>query len=599
MRRVKRKLGGLSLRHRLIISSVLCVLLPSLITIVVSSYLTKDTLEQRAIKQSKDTLSMIELSISGYFNNLLNISNYIQFNSEINSILKGNLKDAELQSTSQLGGLQHAKITKNLENVMAFSAPTYITILLPNGAYYTNYSTYEYDPENFFKQSWFNKIEKQNFYESYWIGGHQTYIHSRSNENPYLMTIVRTMQISGNTYGYIIVSVNEKEISNVFQQFTESSGQQFMLIDSNGTILSHPNSKNVSKDLTHNEHLSLKQTDWGIVTQDEKEYLMVNHPISFSDWELVSLVPYKETVGDIGTISRTTLLIQFIFFSIFLVVLIYLVKEFTEPIAKLSRTVEEVEKGNLQIRSGIRGEADIAKLGSSFDKMLNRIQDMIKQIKIEETYKRKAELEMLQAQVNPHFLFNVLNSIRLKIILKGDKESASLIQSLSLLLRMTINRNNEFIALKEEIEIVHHYVKLMNFRHQEHLELISHVDAEILQEEVPRFFIQPLIENALIHGFDREGGKVFLSAWLKEESLFIRIKDNGRGMTDKELENLKDHIFHSSNNEYAGKRDSFTGIGVKNVYQRLMMIYGANFHMEITSKRNEGTEFMFYIPLKK
>src|SRR5690606_5826160 len=148
-----------------------------------------------------------------------------------------------------------------------------------------------------------------------------------------------------------------------------------------------------------------------------------------------------------------------------------LISRLTKPMQRLGRVAAQVESGRLEVRSHIRGSDEIGQLGRSFDQMLDRVAAMIEQIRTEQTLKRKAELDMLQAQINPHFLFNVLNSIRMRIMMKGDADSAALISSLAALLRMTINRSNELIPLREEADTVVHYVRLMNFRHNEQIQL--------------------------------------------------------------------------------------------------------------------------------
>ncbi|WP_196305230.1 sensor histidine kinase [Metabacillus sediminilitoris] len=593
------KFATLSLRQRLIISAILCVLLPSLITFLVSNYFTKDVLQERAVKQSEDTLRLLDLNITSYLDNLMYVSNYIQFNNEITSILKENqyhyTKDGPV---SKLSALQYVKISRNLEDMTDLLSPSYITILMKNGFSYTNYPGYEYDPNNFYKQEWFDNIKDLNFYETYWLGAHPTYIESQKKKNPYLITIARAIEISGKTYAYTIISINEKEISNIFEQFASNDEQTLMLINSEGTIISNQNEQEIQKKFSYIKQIQNNQENYSIVDYKNKEYLLVSRSLSNADWKLVSLVPYKKTVGNINTITRTTLLLQGVLFFIFLIILIYLVNELTKPVSRLSHVTKEVENGNLQIRSGIKGNGDIALLGNSFDKMLDKIEEMIEQIKIEENGKRKAELEMLQAQINPHFLFNVLNSIRLKIIMNGDKDSAKLIQSLSSLLRMTINRNNEFIPLYEEIEVVDHYVRLMNFRHKGYIEIINDLASNTILEEIPRFFLQPLIENAIIHGFDQKGGTIIISSWIEDDVLIIRLNDNGKGMDVERLQLLKQKYMNKTFNHQLENKASLTGIGINNVYQRLMMIYGETFRMEIDSQRSKGTEIKFYIPRK-
>jgi two-component system, sensor histidine kinase YesM len=248
----------------------------------------------------------------------------------------------------------------------------------------------------------------------------------------------------------------------------------------------------------------------------------------------------------------------------------------------------------------VSGNSDVAKLAQSFDTMLDTIEKMIEQIKEQEEEKRMAELEMLQAQINPHFLFNVLNSIRLKIRLSGDKDSAQLIYSLSALLRMTINRNNAFIPLSEELTIVRHYLELMNFRHQDDIELKILITDEIEKIKVPRFFLQPIVENAFIHGYNQSKGTITIAAALRNQDILtLQVTDDGVGMDEIALHSLRSDVFADKNQKKIKNIHSFNGIGVQNVFQRMKMVYGDDFRLEIESTAGVGTTFTFYIPIGK
>ncbi|MFC4801946.1 sensor histidine kinase [Neobacillus sp. GCM10023253] len=592
-----KKIKQMSLRTRLIISVILCIFFPWVSTYIVSNYFTKDVLEQRAAKQSEDDLRMLELGIKNMFDDMIYTSNYIQFDSNMNQLLKSHkLIDADSPSVKQEIALNYIRISNELSGITDLLMPMYITILFKNDLYYTNYSRIDFNPLQFKEKPWFEKLDHLSFYQTYWLGAHPTFIKSDRETYPYLITIGRRIQSSDSLNSYIIISLKENEIKKLFSQFQSEKRAKFYLTNKTGEIYSSLDKDEVGMKLPYdvmNDH-------YQIVDYDEEKHLMVSYPVSYSNWRLVSLVPYKDTIGSINMVTRTTILIQGGFLVLFLIGLILLVREFTKPITRLHHVTKAIKQGDISARIHLPGNNDVAQLGHSFNHMLDTIEEMIEQIKIQEEAKRNAELDMLQAQINPHFLFNVLNAIRLKVKMEGDTGSASLIYSLSALLRMTINRNNAFIPFEEELKIVRHYVDLMNFRHQHDVELEINVNEAASRFQVPRFFLQPVIENAIIHGFNNRKETINIRAIEQSHTyLEIIITDNGKGMDKLTLERLREKVFQPYRHDYVKSHQSFNGIGVQNVYQRMKLIYGEEFQMGIDSMEGEGTTLTFKIPVHK
>ncbi|MBS4195916.1 sensor histidine kinase [Lederbergia citri] len=596
MRKLLHMLHSLSLRSRLIIAVIICILLPWMGTYVVSNYITKDLLEKRAVEESRNSLRMIELSVNNILDDIMYTSNYIQFNTEFNRLLKSYqaLNLHSFENKNKLA-LHHTEVTKALAGITDLLSPTYITILFENNLFYTNYSTLEYDPREFYEEPWFDQLKDLNFYKSFWLGAHKNYIAKDSNLTPYLITIGRKIESSGELKAYVIISLDESRISHLFEAFQSEIPTHFFLTDENGVIFSSEDKSKIGEKLP----FQVKQNQYNVIDFNNEQHLLVTYPLSYANWRLVSLVPYHDTIGAINNVSRTTILIQGVFLLIFLLGLIVLVREITKPVLKLNKVTKSVEEGDLRARANIFGNNDLAHLGQSFDHMLDTVETMIEQVRIQEEQKRNAELEMLQAQINPHFLFNTLNAIRLKIKLSGDQDSAALIYSLSALLRMTINRNNAFITLEDELMVVKHYVDLMNFRHKYNAELDIFIDEEVKKLKVPRFFLQPVIENSIIHGYKQKNGIIKIAAEQSQELLTLTVADDGVGIPQKRLLELRKRIYEnqaSTSNKY---KASFTGIGVQNVYQRLKLIYGDAFHLNVKSEQHIGTSFTFEIPIRK
>lgn len=592
---VFRKFSSISFRSRIMVGIIICLILPWIMTYFVSNYYTKEVLEQRAVHQSENSLRMIEMSIKQSFDNLMYISTYIQFDEEFRRLIDSyRLIDRNSEDAEQQIVMHKLKIQNHLEGITNIINSTYITILTDNQFYYTNYPTYNFDPLQFYQESWIEELNKLNNYGTYWLGAHPNYVKDEALYSPYVITMGKTIKRSGHIHAYIIISSLETEFSQKLSNFTANNNHLFYLTDEEGLILSSVNNEEIGTKLPYIESLN---GDYQIVHYQDKEHLLVSQPVSYTNWRLVSLVPYKETIGNINMMTRITIIIQGAFLAVFMLILIVLVRQVTKPIVRLSKVTREVERGKLTSRAHIKGRHDLASLGHSFDRMLDRIEEMIEQIKYKEEAKRNAEYEMLQAQINPHFLFNILNAIRLNLTMKGEQDNSDLILSLSSLLRMTINRNNPYITLQEEIETIQHYIKLMNFRHDQQVNLQLNIDFNTLHEKVPRFFLQPIIENSIIHGFDNTAGKITLSAGTNTEGyLVITVSDNGCGMDSEELERLKEWIYVDETSINRPSRQSFTGVGIKNVYQRMRITFGDTFHMNLESSPETGTTYTFFIP---
>jgi two-component system, sensor histidine kinase YesM len=300
------KVKQMSLRTRLIISVIICILVPWAGTYIVSNYVTKDVLEQRAAKQSEDDLRMIELGIKNMLGDIMYTSNYIQFNTKMNQLLKSHaLINPDSPNVKQEIALNYIDISNELAGITNLLMPLYITILYKNDLYYTNYSQIDFNPLKFKEKPWFEKLDHLSFYQTYWLGAHPTYIESERDTYPYLITIGRRIQRANSSNSYLIISLKESEIKKLFNQFQSEKRVKFYLTNADGEIYSSLNTDEVGTTLRYD----VTNSDYQIVNYEKEKHLMVSYPVSYSNWRLVSLVPYKDTNGSINMVTRTTILI--------------------------------------------------------------------------------------------------------------------------------------------------------------------------------------------------------------------------------------------------------------------------------------------------
>jgi len=610
---------SLSFRLKLMIASVACILIPTCITLFASNAVTEKAMREQALDNARNTLQLVDGYVSNLLDFMLYVVNYIQVDAEINVVLREQAREPAAGSAAGGAGSASAAdsalaykrfvdeyytVIKKLDNLSIAGGEQYfITILLPNGKSYTNYPLDEWDPNRWREEPWFGRLQALRGFDTYWVGTQPTVFRTHKKNHPYQLSVARPLRnISTEIYAYVIVTVLEDQIGYIFQRL--AGGQEIALIDGSGYVHSHTDPAKIGTVIE-----GLPSTASGFFRLDGEDVLIVREDLTYADWSLLLMSPYKEAIAGVGNRNRAVFVYLIASFLAFMILLIFLIGTFTKPLKRLGRLAETVQRGNLQVRSHIRGRDEIGYLGTSFDQMLDRINVMIAEITAEQTKKRKAELAMLQAQVNPHFLFNVLNSIRMNILRKGDRENAEVIGSLSRLLRMTIEQDRELILLGEEIELVTHYVRLMNMRRRDNAELTLDIPEDALSQPVPRLILQPLIENALIHGLKQGGGVIRVGVRMEPDRMVIEVQDDGIGMEAGTLERLRAAIASSSGSSGsvgardvrgrerdAEKRRGFSGIGLSNVHERLRFIYGDSAEMRIDGGKHRGTTVTLVIP---
>ncbi|WP_372638054.1 sensor histidine kinase [Cohnella sp.] len=597
MLRLDKWFGLRSIRHKLMIAAIACILIPAVLTQFIYTSLTKDAVQRQAVSNAQDSLLLAESSVSNLLVSMLNMANYVQTNADMTSYFKlvvsGNAqsRDAYLNFTDQ------KRIIEQLDS-LTVSEKSYITVLLTDDTFFTNYSTSDYNPLLLKEEPWFERLDGLKWPSSHWIGASPTVFAYMSEESPYQLSLARTLRRDDSRiYGYVVITVMEKQVRRLFERL--SSDQEMMLLDEKGRILSSGDASRIGQTFTEaGESTGILHTS--IRTIDGEKYLITEKPFSFNDWRLVSKQRYSEAIVDISSIFNQVFVVQLSSLAVFLLILLVLLRAFTKPLVQLGRTTSSVQRGNLSVRSGVRGTDEIGRLGFLFDQMLDRIQEMIAEISDTQARKRKAELKMLQAQIHPHFLFNVLNSIRMRVMRGGDADSAKMIGSLSTLLRMTINSDADEISLHEELELLTHYVELMNLRQKEKVELSLDIAAEAMLVRVPRFFLQPIVENALIHGFNQKAGRIRIRAEMEEGALRLSAEDDGVGMDEEAVASLNRKLRRAMDDQGAqraepaaaagiGAGTAFSGMGLTNVVERMTMLCGDRFSIAVESRKEAGT----------
>ena len=277
-------------------------------------------------------------------------------------------------------------------------------------------------------------------------------------------------------------------------------------------------------------------------------------------------------------IAFALILILFLFLSY------YIPLSITSPIRRLTQVTDQVAKGDLTVRSDVTGGVEAQVLSDSLNTMIDKINELLEQVKTEQIRLRKAEFELLQSQINPHFLYNTLDAIVWLAEAGEQKKVVSMVGSLSDFFRISLNQGQDILDVKEELQHVRSYLEIQQMRYQDILQYEICVPEELNHCQIPKITLQPLVENALYHGIKNKRGKgmIRIEGELDGEDCILLITDNGKGMTPERLEQVRKGI----RNRKARETDIY---GLYNVNERIRLNFGENYGITITSTYGEGT----------
>lgn len=263
----------------------------------------------------------------------------------------------------------------------------------------------------------------------------------------------------------------------------------------------------------------------------------------------------------------------------------------SRPLLALRKLMKRAESGDLKAYWTMRAAGEIGRLGDSYNQMLNRLDELIKQVKVEEALKKEKEIEALHYQLNPHFLYNTLNTIKWVAKIHRTPQIADAVSALVRLLQASLGKKGDFLPLREEIELVRDYMAIQSFRYGDEIGLVTDIEAVTALCLVPKLLLQPLVENAVIHGLQRKEGEktITIRSWLERDLLFLQVEDNGVGM--------------EAGREPGEKRldamERMSGIGLRHIREKLKLYYGPDYPMRIFSKPGEGTRIRLALPIHR
>lgn len=309
--------------------------------------------------------------------------------------------------------------------------------------------------------------------------------------------------------------------------------------------------------------------------------------------EAFSIMPKELLAKNEKVLNQNLLLITIIMLAVTSISFYFVSKSLSRPLEDMTKTVKRIQAGETHLRMENLKEDEAGELGKSFNNMLDQIEGLIAREYENKLLLNHAQYQALQAQINPHFLYNTLDTMGSIAEIDGCDQVSALCQSLAELFRYSLNMKKPFSTVSQEMVHLKNYIYIMNIRMQNQIQYTFDINDTILNDELPRISIQPLVENAINHGLKNYKGekKIYICACPEEQNLVITVEDNGVGMSEERIREL----FEESPDQ-GDKRDS---IGILNIHKRMRLLFGEQYGVKIESTPGKGTRVILTVPRKK
>lgn len=432
------------------------------------------------------------------------------------------------------------------------------------------------------------------------ISPHKEYIDKISGKKAYVFSAVRKIvdYQTGLELGYVFINVSEDAIRQIISDITPVGDGTVLVFDSDGYIISSMESDKIDQKLDSfylDQIGRLGSEGYFFSTENHTGYIVVYHKSEKNQWGTLTRIPVSEAAGDLNELRFMNIVISLTGILISVIVSWGISRGLTQPIKRLVKSMKQVGDGNLSVRVTVESNDEIGHLGMVFNHMTDELQKLIQEYYHEQLSNKEAQLKAIRAQINPHFLYNTLDTIYWMLVLKNETAISELVISLSEIMRYSISKDNnqDSVPAGTDLGILEHYVNIQKVRFGEKLEWKMEVDPSVYNCMIPKMMLQPIVENAINHGMKPAGEHlcVQMTGTIHAGKVLFTVRDNGIGMS-------KEHIHDILNEKLNTQQTRGTGFGLAGVNRRIKILFGKEYGIQIESKIGQGTSVTMDIPQK-
>ena len=531
------------------------------------------------IRNNQELVEQMDVSMYQYIHNIIRLSDTMYYNV---------VKD-ESEYTEQMFQAMYDGYKDYVESIALFRTDGTLVHVMPAMSMSKG--------QEVWRKEWFN--EAISLSENVHFFGPQLQDYFEKDEGfPWVISMSRYVQMVEEDQvidGVLLINIKYSALSEIFRYDSTDGGQYAFLMDNKGQLIYHPQHALINSGFVESpqeELAAYPDGDYEEVIGGEKAYFSIK-TVGYTGWKIVSVINQTNLLKEE---MRTVFFMLFIVFAVLLFAMLfgnYLSAALTNPLKNLEMNVKRIAEGELDIQVESKGSFEVQNLAVSIQKMVIKIRRLMEAIIREQEEKRKSELNSLQAQMTPHFLYNTLEIIVWLIEANRKEDATETVTSLARFLRISLSKGKHIITVADELEHVRNYLKIQTLRFKDQFSYRIEKGEDVEGLAIIKLVVQPIVENAIYHGMSgmQGDGEILIRAYREGDCLYISVKDNGMGMTEERLEELLDDTKEL-------KQTRGNGLGVRNVQERIRLYFGAEYGLQIISEVDVGTEVILRLPAK-
>ncbi|WP_220182081.1 sensor histidine kinase [Bacillus taeanensis] len=578
-------------------STILSLFLPVIIIFIgltglVSYMLASSQIEDNAYTNTQDTVfqtkSILENKLSDAFEQLVALANDPAMLSVI------------VKEPSEIKPEDYIEVDKQLNRIYSNSNSIIDSILVDihQGEFVLAKSEYQVGNITVDYEKYYNynnyKGSKEGYY---WRNLHQNNISSQNNSEV-ISVFKRIGKEDAKVQGLILFNLNKDFFENALNKSLIGENGYLALVNKRDYLTFKSVDREYQLDDTVLQYMSSLEEENGRLEFQKpggEKMLVIYDTIGVNKWKVAAVFPEKEILKKINYIKYVTFMIVMTLIIIAGLLASFLAKYISNPLTSLVKEMNKINEDNFEVKLKSKGPKEIKVLHGGFSDLMNRANELLKKIRQEQEEKRQLELAVMNTQINPHFLYNTLYSIKGLSDMGLNKEASSMITALSNFFRISISKGQEIISIKDEIEHISNYLFIQEMRYGDDFSYEINVDPEIESYKIIKLTLQPLVENAIYHGVKQTRGEgiIQVNGRIEGEHICFEVTDNGAGISEEKLK----EIHHSLENKHSNNQK--IGFGLRSVHERIRIHYGNSYGLRFMSEAEKGTTAKVIIPKVK